>query len=49
VITQEEKQAWVKKWNDEEGIEIDIDKVEYNPGLRHIAKIALNSLVSSIK
>jgi hypothetical protein len=49
VITKEEKQTWVKKYNDEEGIEIDINKVEHNPGLRHIAKIALNSLVSSFK
>jgi hypothetical protein len=47
VNTQEEKEIWAKKWYDEEGILIDIEKVEHNPGLRHIAKIALNSLVCS--
>jgi hypothetical protein len=46
VNTHEEREVWAKKWYDEEGIVIDIAKVEHNPGLRHIAKIALNSLVS---
>ena len=40
----EEKLAFVKEYKDKLGIEIDIDKVSFNPGLRHISKLALNSL-----
>jgi hypothetical protein len=32
------------EYKDTLGIEIDLDKVSWNPGLRHISKLLLNSL-----
>jgi hypothetical protein len=44
VETDEQKAEFIKKYKDELGIEIRLDRVKYNPGLRYIAKICLNSL-----
>ena len=42
VQTLQEKLAFAQEYKDKLGIEIDIDKVCLNPGLRHISKLALN-------
>ena len=42
VQTMEQKLAFAQEYKDKLGIEIDIDKVCFNPGLRHISKLALN-------
>ena len=42
VQTMEEKLAIAQEYKEKLGIEIDIDKVCLNPGLRHISKLALN-------
>ena len=42
VQTLEEKLAFAQEYKEKLGIEIDIDKVCLNPGLRHISKLALN-------
>ena len=42
VQTREEKIAFAKEYKDKLGIEIYIDKFCFNPGLRHISKLALN-------
>lgn len=44
VESDEQKAEFVKKYKDELGIEINLENVKYNPGLRYIAKICLNSL-----
>lgn len=42
--TDEDKIRFKKEYFDKYGIDIDLDNVRYNPGLRHIAKLCLNSL-----
>ena len=42
VQTLEEKLSFAQEYKDKLGIEIDINKVCLNPGLRHISKLALN-------
>lgn len=44
VETPEEKKAWVTKYAEEEGVVLDVDSVAFNPGLRAISKLCLNSL-----
>ncbi len=44
VSTAEEKAEWVAKYAKEEGVQLDVEKVDYNPGLRAIAKLCMNSL-----
>ncbi len=44
VETDQEKQDWILQYEREEGVKLDISKVEFNPGLRAIAKLCLNSL-----
>jgi len=44
VISLEERADWAAKYKDRYDIDIELGKVAYNPGLRHISKIALNSL-----
>ena len=43
VKTDEDKQNYVEEYNKKEGICLDINKIKKNPGLRSIAKLALNS------
>ena len=43
-ITDEQKQAYIEEYYEHEGIRLDPEKVEYNPGLRSLAKLMLNSL-----
>ena len=43
VDTQEEKLNYVKQFSQHEGIELDPTLIEHNPGMRSIAKLALNS------
>ena len=43
-MTEEEKEKYLRDFKEKEGIELDVEKIESNPGLRNIAKLMLNSL-----
>lgn len=43
-IIEERKQLYIKDYWEKQGIKLDYDKIEVNPGLRFIAKLCLNSL-----
>ena len=43
-VTDEQKQQYIHDYYEHEGIRLDPNKIEYNPGLRFLAKLALNSL-----
>ena len=43
-VTDEQKQAYIDDYYEHEGIRLDPEKIEYNPGLRSLAKLMLNSL-----
>ena len=43
-VTDEQKQRYIDEYYEHEGIRLDPNKIEYNPGLRALAKFALNSL-----
>lgn len=44
VETEEEKREWITNYEAAEGVLLDYDNVEYNPGLRAVAKLCMNSL-----
>ena len=44
VETEEDKDKYISKYHEEQGIKLDKHKIEYNAGLRAIAKLCLNSL-----
>ena len=43
-VTDEQKQRYIEEYYQNEGIRLDPNKIERNPGLRQLAKLALNSL-----
>ena len=43
-VTDEQKQRYIDDYYEHEGIRLDPEKIEYNPGLRYLAKLVLNSL-----
>ena len=43
-VTDEQKQQYIDEYYEHEGIRLDPNKIEYNPGLRWLAKLMLNSL-----
>src|SRR6185312_6759617 len=43
VVTEEEKDAYIKRYHDKEGVLLDKAKIQVNPGLRQLAKLMLNS------
>ena len=43
-VTEEQKQAYIDDYYENEGIRLDPQKIKYNPGLRQLAKLMLNSL-----
>ena len=43
-VTDEQKQRYIDDYYEHEGIRLDPDKIKYNPGLRYLAKLMLNSL-----
>ena len=43
-MTEEEKQSYIHDYFEHEGIQLDYNKIEYNPGLRTLAKLMLNSM-----
>ena len=43
-MTEEEKQSYIKDYFEHEGIQLDYNKIQYNPGLRTLAKMMLNSM-----
>ena len=43
-VTDEQKQRYIDDYYEHEGIRLDPEKIEYNPGLRYLAKLILNSL-----
>ena len=44
VETDEDKDKYILQYKTEQGIQLEKNKIEYNPGLRAIAKLCLNSL-----
>ena len=42
-VTEEQKQAYVNDILENQGIQLDSGKIAYNPGLRALAKLMLNS------
>jgi len=44
VETEEEKQAYIQDYHEREGIKLEYDKIDKNPGLRTLAKMMLNSM-----
>ena len=44
VETEEERQAYIKDYCKHEGIRLEYDKIQKNPGLRTLAKMMLNSM-----
>lgn len=44
VETEEQKDAWIQKYHREEGVLLEKDRVQLNPGMRAISKLCLNSL-----
>ena len=44
VVTEEDKDAFIETYKNKYGIELDKNNIKLNPGMRHIAKLALNSL-----
>jgi hypothetical protein len=40
----DDKKAYVQKYFDNEGIQMDINKIEKNPGMRQVSKLILNTL-----
>ena len=43
-VTDEQKQRYIDDYYEKEGIRLDPNKIKYNPGLRSLAKLMLNSL-----
>ena len=43
-VTDEQKQAYIDDYYEQEGIRLNPEKINYNPGLRYLAKLLLNSL-----
>ena len=43
-VTDEQKQRYIDEYYEHEGIRLDPNKIEYNSGLRWVAKLMLNSL-----
>ena len=43
-VTDEQKQQYIVEYYEHEGIRLDPNKIEYNPGLRFLANQSLNSL-----
>ena len=43
-VTDEQKQRYIDEYYEHEGIRLDPNKIEYNSGLRFLAKLMLNSL-----
>ena len=41
---EEDRQKYIKDYEERQGIKLDYDKIKYNPGMRAIAKLCLNSL-----
>lgn len=42
IKTEREKQDFIRRSEEREGITLDINKIEYNPGLRSLSKLCLN-------
>ena len=42
VTTHEQKNEYIRQYEKHEGVHLDPDKIEHNPGLRSIGKLALN-------
>ena len=40
-VTDEQKQAYIDEYYEHEGIRLDPEKIEYNPGLRSLAKLVV--------
>jgi len=42
--TEDDKQKYIKQYKDNQGIQLEYDKIKFNAGMRAIAKLCLNSL-----
>ena len=43
-MTEEQKQTYIRNYFEHEGIQLEYDKIQKNPGLRTLAKLMLNSM-----
>ena len=43
-VTDEQKQRYIDEYYENEGIRLDPNNIKYNPGMRSLAKLMLNSL-----
>ena len=43
-MSEEAKQDYIQKFFEKEGIQLEYDKIQKNPGLRTLAKLMLNSM-----
>ena len=43
VTTREQKNEYIRQYEKHKGVRLDLDKIEHNPGLHRIRKLALNS------
>ena len=43
VTTHEQKNEYIRQYENNEGVHLDPNKIEHNPGLHSIGKLALNS------
>ena len=43
-MSEQAKQDYIQKYFEHEGIQLEYDKIKYNPGLRTLAKLMLNSM-----
>ncbi|GBN16734.1 hypothetical protein AVEN_256211-1 [Araneus ventricosus] len=46
--TEEEKAAYVREYEEKEGVKLDPQNISKNPGRRQVAKLALNSFLGSL-
>ena len=42
VTTHEQKNEYIRQYEKHEGVRLDLNKIEYNPGLCNIGKLTLN-------
>ena len=48
VITPEQKKEYIRQYEKHEGVRLDPNKIENNPGLRSIGKLALNFFMENL-
>jgi hypothetical protein len=49
VQTDDDKDRYIREYEEKEGIKLDPEKVQMNAGLRYIAKLCLNSFWGKVR